>query len=566
LKWKPATDGDTKQLRLLKRLSEEAASDWTLLDSLTIFEKTFQDTGIYLGMQYQYALVAEDEAGNLSDTSNSLFVKIHFTPTVAAVKNLKVQQSAPEVAMVKLTWEYEENASAGMPTDNYEFLVYRSAGNENPEFIAAVPPTQRDYEDLDVFNNVVYNYAVQAHFIASGEMGTRSPVVSVMTKGKNPLQPKQKVGEAVAELVLRGRGLAIQHGDDSPAAEDDTDFGRVGTGSTVGHKFAIQNNGEQVLEIPAQPISLEGGDLSQWAILQPNKTRINGYGNAENFTIEFRPKAEGEYLTKVKVAGEHPYEFTIKGIGVRQPELDVQGKGVTIQNKDNSPTPDDDSDFGAVTTGVKATRIFSLKNLGIDPLRLNSPPKVEGDPAFSIGQFVMPKSGSLPPGDEVFLFVEFQPMQTGVHDATITILSDDADENPYTFAIEGLGIGPEISLLSIAGTPIPDGSKQPSRGNGTDFGDAVVGSKSTQQFIIKNQGDRSLNLTGKPKVTISGPQAADFKVLEELPIAVKPGGGELRFTVEFQPSGKGLRQAVINIENNDADEGDYQFNIQGTGL
>ncbi|MBI1226060.1 MAG: choice-of-anchor D domain-containing protein [Bacteroidetes bacterium] len=566
LKWKPATDGDTKQLHLLKRLSEEAASDWALLDTLTIFEKSFQDTGIYLGMQYQYALVAEDNAGNLSDTSNSLFVKIRFMPAVAAVKNLKVQQSAPEVAMVKLTWEYGENGQAGMPTDNYEFLVYRSAGNENLEFIAAVPSTQQDFEDLDVFNNVVYNYAVQSHFIASGEMGTRSPVVSVMTKGKNPLEPKRQVGEAVAELVLRGRGLAIQNGDDSPTVEDNTDFGRVGTGSVASHKFAIQNNGEQVLEIPDQPVSLEGGDRTQWAILQPIKTKVNGYGNTEEFTIEFRPKAEGEYVTKVKIGGEHPYEFTIKGVGVRQPELDVQGKGVTIQNKDNSPTPDDDSDFGAVATGVKATRIFSLKNLGIDPLRLNGEPKIEGDPAFSIGQFVMPKSSSLPPNDEIFLFVEFQPIQTGVHDATITILSDDTDENPYTFAIEGLGIGPEISLLSLGGNPIPDGSKQPSKGNDTDFGNAAVGSKSTQQFIIKNQGDRSLNLTGKPKVTISGPQAADFKALEELPIAVKPGGGELRFTVEFQPSGKGLRQAVINIENNDADEGDYQFSIQGTGL
>lgn len=565
LKWKPATDGDTKKLQLLKRLSEEAASDWTLLDSLTIFEKNYQDTGIYLGMQYQYALVAEDEAGNLSDTSNSLFVKIRFMPAAAAVKNLKVRQLAPEVAAVKLTWEYEENAAAGMPTDNYEFLVYRSAGNENPEFIAAVPSTQRDYEDYDVFNNVVYNYAVQAHFIASGEMGARSPVISVMTKGENPLQAQRKTGEALAEILLRGRGLAIQQGDDSPVAEDDTDFGRVGTGSVVAHRFAIQNNGEQVLEIPDQPVSLEGGDLSQWAILQPNKTKVNGYGSAEEFTIEFRPKAEGEFVTKVKIAGEQPYEFTIKGTGVRQAELEVQGNGLTILNKDMGPTTDDNTDFGGIRTGTKATRIFSIKNIGVDPLRLEAAPTLTGDPAFQINAFKMPKGNAIAPGDEVALIVTFLPQMLGAHDATLTILSDDSDEYPFVFRLHGLGTGPEVGIFGENDQPIPDGSSADDIPNGADFGAVATEGVILKKFTIKNSGDLALNLTGRPRIAISGANAQDFTVKEDPPSAVKPGGGEEEFSIEFRPKGKGLRKAIITIENNDADEGEYRIFIQGTG-
>ncbi len=562
LKWKPATDGDTKKLHLIKRLSEEASSDWALLDTLTLFEKTFQDTSIYLGMQYQYALVAEDDAGNLSDTSESRYVKIRFMPEVAAVKNLKVSQPEPEVAMVKLTWEYEENASAGMPTDNYEFLIYRSAGNENPEFIAAVPAAQRDYVDQAVFNNVVYNYAVQAHFVASGEMGTRSPVMSVFTKGENPLQPHQKTGEAVAEIVLRGRGLAIRNGDDTPVAEDGTDFGRVGTGSVAAHKFAIQNNGEQLLELPDQPVSLEGEDLSVWAIVQPRKQKINGYGTAEEFTIEFRPRTEGEFAARLRIEGEKPYEFTIKGTGTRKPELDLQGNGVAILNKDNLPTPDDNTDFGGVATGAKATRIFLVKNIGVDPLRLSGAPAISGDAEFSIASFNMPKNNTLTAGAEVPLIVTFLPMETGTHNATLTILSDDEDENPFTFAIQGVGTGPEVSILGENGATIASGATNP----GADFGRVGLNGSFSRQFTIKNLGDRALNLTGKPRVAITGPNAADFKLMSDLPAQVKPGGGAEIFTIEFKPGAAGLRQAVVTIENNDANEAIYQFTIQGTGL
>lgn len=566
LKWKPATDGDTKKLHLLKRLSEEASSDWALLDTLAIFEKTFQDTSIYQGMQYQYALVAEDDAGNLSDTSNSVFVKIRFTPELAAVKNLKVRQSEPEVALVKLTWEFEENASGGMPTDNYEFLIYRSSGNENPEFIAAVPAAQRDYEDYDVFNNVVYNYAVQVHFIASGEMGARSPIMSVLTKGKNPLQPQRKTGESMPEMVLRGRGLAIQNGDSSPVAEDNTDFGRVGTGSVAAHKFAIQNNGEQILEIPEQPVTLEGDDLSHWAIIQPTKTKVNGYGNTEEFTIEFRPKAEGEFTARLQIAGEKTYKFTIKGTGIRKPELDVQGNGIAIVNNDNSPTPTDNTDFGGVSTGLRATRIFLVKNTGVDPLRLSAAPSIAGDPEFAITSFNMPKNNTLPAGAEVPLIITFLPLETGTHNATLTILSDDEDENPYTFAMQGVGAGPEVSILGENRVTIASGTTNPSRETGTDFGKVGLNGSSSRQFTIKNMGDRALNLTGKPRVSISGPNALDFKLLGELPAEVKPGGGTELFTIEFKPGAAGLRQAVVTIENNDANEAIYQFTIQGTGL
>jgi hypothetical protein len=55
-------------------------------------------------------------------------------------------------------------------------------------------------------------------------------------------------------------------------------------------------------------------------------------------------------------------------------------------------------------------------------------------------------------------------------------------------------------------------------------------------------------------------------VVTEPPAAVKPGDGTETFTIEFRPKTLGLKKAIITVENNDANEGNYQFTIQGTGL
>ncbi|MCU0347035.1 MAG: choice-of-anchor D domain-containing protein [Saprospiraceae bacterium] len=566
LQWKPSVSEDCRQYLVLRRKTSGQSLGWELRDSVGFRLDHFTDTTCQIGGMYQYAVLAVDDSGNRSDTSNAVDVKTRFLAAWAPVKKLVASQTTPDVASVRLTWSFQPPLNAHLPEGEHEFLLFRSTGNDNPEFLTTVPGSQREYEDTDVLNGVVYNYTMQARFKEGNKTGRRSNVASVLTQGSNPVLPeKQKTaGTAPAKLVLRGKGLAIQNGDDSPTLEDETDFGRVGTGSVVGHKFALQNTGEMELEIPSQPISLEGNDLSVWAIVQPKKTKVKGYGSAEYFTIEFRPKAEGEYTARVKVAGNQPISFTVKGTGTRKPELDVQGNGLTILNKDNTPTPDDNTDFGGVATGTKATQIFTVKNIGVDPLRVVKAPVLNGSPAFAISNFKQPKGNVIAAGSDLPLFVTFQPMQTGVHSAKLTIFTDDEDENPFVVTLQGVGAGPEVSILGESENTIADGSS--GKQNDTNFGEVTTGLPVVKSFIIKNLGDRSLNLTGRPRVAISGANAADFKLVKDPAPQVKPGGGEEVFTIEFRPKAAGLRQAVITVENNDANEGSYQFTIQGTGL
>src|SRR5690606_1184870 len=74
----------------------------------------------------------------------------------------------------------------------------------------------------------------------------------------------------------------------------------------------------------------------------------------------------------------------------------------------------------------------------------------------------------------------------------------------------------------------------------------------------------ALQLTGTPRVVISGTDAADFTV-SSVPSSPVATSGTTNFQITFDPSASGLRAATVTIANDDGDEYSYTFAIQGTG-
>jgi hypothetical protein len=115
------------------------------------------------------------------------------------------------------------------------------------------------------------------------------------------------------------------------------------------------------------------------------------------------------------------------------------------------------------------------------------------------------------------------------------------------------------------GVSISDGDTSPSAADGSDFGNQGVASGSvTRTFTISNSGSGVLNLTGSPRVQITGANASDFNVSVQ-PASSVAAGGSTTFQVVFDPSAAGLRTALVSIVNNDSNESLYDFAIQGTG-
>ena len=142
--------------------------------------------------------------------------------------------------------------------------------------------------------------------------------------------------------------------------------------------------------------------------------------------------------------------------------------------------------------------------------------------------------------------------------------SGDWDVSSNTFEVTQPEMDVQGNNVSIA-----DGDNTPDLADHTDFGGVdVTGTNSvTRTFTIFNQntgGNGALNLTGTPKVTISGTNASEFTVTSP-PTTPIAQANYTTFQVKFDPTGAGLRTAEISIANNDADEDPYNFSIQGTG-
>jgi hypothetical protein len=125
----------------------------------------------------------------------------------------------------------------------------------------------------------------------------------------------------VQEINITGLGNTINDGDSTPTTTDDTNFGSVGSGSTVDHIFTIENlgNSSTTLNLTGVPIVAISGDPSFTVLTQPSSSSIIG-GNALTFVVRFAPTVNGTVTANIFISNddsnEDPYNFTIQGTGV----------------------------------------------------------------------------------------------------------------------------------------------------------------------------------------------------------------------------------------------------------
>lgn len=248
------------------------------------------------------------------------------------------------------------------------------------------------------------------------------------------------------------------------------------------------------------------------------------------------------------------------------PDIDVRGPHISITNGDDTPSSSDGTDFGSAAIGKQYGKMWNIYNIGTATLNLTGTPGIQiSGPHAADFRVLQLYNNTLAPGAYSEVDMVFKPTGAGLRTATITIPNNDPDENPFVFAIQGTGIGiPDIDVRGH-GISITNGDATPSTSDATDFGSKTVGETTGEIWTIHNTGNFTLNLTGTPKIQISGPHAADFDFVNIYNSTLAPGA-ETEVDMAFTPSAPGLRTATITIPNNDPDENPFVFAVQGTGL
>lgn len=246
-------------------------------------------------------------------------------------------------------------------------------------------------------------------------------------------------------------------------------------------------------------------------------------------------------------------------IGFTATEIQVRGNSVNISDNSTTTSLADFTDFGGIIVGNSITRTFEIRNIGFQNLSIG---------AFTFSglnanefTLITPPNASVIPGGSTTFTVQFSPTALGVRTAEISFINNDSNENPFNFAISGIGGEPEIAIKGL-GNDVPDNSSSGNLGNGTLFPNTLVGSTNTRTFTISNNGNAPLNLTGNPIVQVSGSTAF---TITSFPVGPIPVGGSSDFVISFSPTVADNFLALITILNNDTSESIFDFVVQGNG-
>ncbi len=164
--------------------------------------------------------------------------------------------------------------------------------------------------------------------------------------------------------------------------------------------------------------------------------------------------SSSEYSGAINVAG-HGTNMTIKALAVKAGMTDstIASGAYTItynlpeinlkQNTTSIPSGTGSYDFGDIFDGRSSGPVtFTIENLGTSDLSLSGSPKVSiggtDSSMFSVG--TQPSSPIAASGNTSFTII-FSPTGTGAKTATISIINNDSDENPYAFTLNGNGSG-----------------------------------------------------------------------------------------------------------------------------
>ena len=358
--------------------------------------------------------------------------------------------------------------------------------------------------------------------------------------------------------VLIPPGINIKQ--ETTAIPDNTGSFDVGSSTTgVGKPvtFTIENPGTGILTLSGTPkVQITGTNAAEFAVTTQPPATV-GAGESTTFLITFTPAAVGTRTASLSIVNDNcdknPYNFTLTGTGLAQPQINIKQGATTLANGSGSYP------FGNVNVGENKEVTFTIENLGGGPLSLTGTPPVQigGTNAGEFTVTALPSS-TIASGSTTTFKITFAPAAVGSRSATVSIASNDTARTPYTFSLTGTGAGVADIAVRQEGTAIPNGS------GSYDFGSVNVNSPKAVVFTVENPGTGALTLTGMPKVQVSGANAAEF-VVTALPSSPVAAGGTTTFTITFTPAGAGPRTASISIANDVAGKSPCTFGVTGTG-
>ncbi len=224
-------------------------------------------------------------------------------------------------------------------------------------------------------------------------------------------------------------------------------------------QYRIKNTGggtALVLTDPAPYIYFSGNNPEDFVLTEVITNPNINVGASRTFSIKFVPTQGGirsaivtipnnDVVPDVNGNVEGPYTFLIQGKGVA-PEIDLTGNSQLIVNGSTVPALSNHTFFDYVNIASgQVDRTFTIRNSGDHPLTVGAV-TITGSSGFSL---LSTPASSVPANGTTTFTIRFNPSVIGLNAAVVSVVNNDANENPYTFSISGYG----IDYIPCATTP-----------------------------------------------------------------------------------------------------------------
>lgn len=242
------------------------------------------------------------------------------------------------------------------------------------------------------------------------------------------------------EINVQGNAVSIPLGNTAISANDNTDFGMSNVGTPKTKVFTIKNAGPGVLSVTS--ISIGGVNAGDFLLLNPpaypTTIAVNG---SLNITIQLNPAMVGQRNGKITVMNndfdESNYSFAIQGVGALA-EINMQGNSVSIVDGNTTISTGDNTDFGTVVYNTPVVQEFKIQNTGNGTLTVSginlSGANVSDFTLMGLPSFPLTLAGS---AAQTFSVQYLSAVPNSTSNAIVNVMSNDADEANYDFAISG---------------------------------------------------------------------------------------------------------------------------------
>jgi hypothetical protein len=321
------------------------------------------------------------------------------------------------------------------------------------------------------------------------------------------------------------------------------DWGTMKLGEEVTKQFKVKNLSTQSsITITRLPLrdgaqNFELTDVTLPFVLNANEEKT--------FNVKFKAVAEGTFKDSIGLGDTCVFAYWTELVAyVGEPIIEVS-----------------DINFGSLTVGKKATKTFTIKNLGTVDLRITG---YNGN-FLSVYTHDLRKITDqnpliIPIGAEaVQVNVDFKPVVEGTFLDSIVFLSDAGTKIDNVAMIQGIGIKPGLIANSYDWGKVRIHRATHPKG---PYGNNWVPGE-PQAVLLENNGSEEVRI-GKVDVNvIKGDKAAFIYNESDFTVVLLPGEKKL-VDVKFQPTSVGEHE--IELLFNSTAGTDVRSNLKGIGL